>query len=125
MAQNAVVDVDLELGHKLVEDFEHEGIHIAVAFWAKLEEYGEWRFFIASPELDAMGLFQAYGKVASLGHAKQVFNRPTITILDMTDPIVKGLQKTIDTNKHVRGLRVGGQAFGARAIEDGILERVA
>ena len=125
MDQTTLVDVDLDFGHRLVQDLEDEGIHVAVAFWAKLEEYGEWRFFIASPDFDKMGLFQAYGRVAGAGHAEHVFNRRIITILDMTDPIVKGLQRTINSKKQVQGLRVSGQSFGARAIEDGILERVA
>ena len=125
MDYKALVDVDLDFGHRLVADLEREGIHIAVAFWAKLEEYGQWRFFLASPDLDKMGLFQAYGRVAGAGHAERVFNQRIVTILDMDDPIVKGLKKTVVPDEYARGLRLGGQTFGARAIEDGILEHVA
>ena len=117
--------VHMDFGHRLVQDLEQEGIRVAVAFWAKLEEYGEWRFFIASPEFDGMGLFQAYGRVAGAGHANRVFNRRIVTILDMSDPLVQGLRRTIDSSRQVEGLHLSGQTFGARAIEEGILERVA
>lgn len=120
-----LVTVDLNLGKKIVDDLEAEGIQVPVAFWAKLEEYGEWRFFLASPEFDRMGLFQAYGWVAGAGHAEQTFNLPIITILDMDDALVQGLRKQAKSQHNVRGLHVVGQAFGARSIEDGILEKVA
>lgn len=117
--------IDRDPGKKIVEDLEAEGIQIAVAFWAKLEEYGEWRFFLASPDFDRMGLFQAYGRVAGAGHAEHTFNSPIVTILDMDDALVRGLRQQIKAHSAVRGLHVMGQAFGARSIEDGILEKVA
>lgn len=124
MVIQTLVSVDLERGHKIVERLERDGIQIALAFWAILAEYGDWRLFLAAAKLDELGLFQAYGRIAGAGLADDVFNEPLIVILHMNDPLTVGLLSRYG-GRDVRGLRIAGQSFGARSIEDGLLEKAA
>lgn len=124
MAVQTLVAADLEKSRMIVERLEQGGIHISLAFWATLAEYGDWRLFLAAPELDTLGLFQAYGRIAAAGFGDEVLNDPLIVILSMNDPLTVGLLQRFK-GRDVRGLRIAGQAFGARSIEDGILERAA
>ncbi len=124
MVFQTLVTADLERSHRIVERLERDGIHIALAFWATLAEYGDWRLFLAGPQLDELGLFQAYGRIAGAGLADEVYNEPLIVILHMNDPLAVGLLNRYG-GRDVRGLRIAGQSFGPRSIEDGVLEKAA
>ena len=125
MDQSALVSTDKEVDEAILQNLERDGIHVAVAFWGRLEEYGSWRFFVASPDFDEMGRFQTYGRIAAARNADLVFNQHVITILSMEDPIVTGVRAFAGPKKQVQGVKLDGLSFGSRVIEEGILERVA
>lgn len=124
MAVNALVDVRLEWGRKLVKHLEAAGIDLDVAFWAKLEEYGDWRFFIASPGLDKVTLFEAYSHVADAGLADSVYNEPIVVILRMDQGLVTGLRSQFRGIDECNGQYIDQVGFGERFIEEGLLLRV-
>jgi hypothetical protein len=93
----------------------------------KLEEYGDWRLLMSSRQLDAGGPGKASGLVfdALMPPDFPVEKTPTILILPMTDPTVRALRRYFRQNKDVEGMRIGGQQFGNRWVEDGYVYRVS
>jgi hypothetical protein len=45
-------------------------------------------------------------------------------VLRMKDPFIRDLRKLFGTAKNVTGMRLGGQSFGDRFVEDGYVYRI-
>jgi len=127
MAEKALVEADLGKSEKVVSALEAADIRVAVALWAVLPEYGDWRLVLASKDLDPLTLGDAYLKVngALRDSGLTVWETPTIFIMKTTDPFVRALRKVFGKAKSVVGMRLGGQTWGDRYVEDAYAYKIA
>jgi len=127
MAEKALVEADLGRSEKVVSALESAGIRVAIALWAVFPEYGDWRLVLASKDLDPLSLGEAYLQVngALRDSGLTVWEIPTIFIMKTSDPFVRALRKVFGKAKSVIGMRLGGQTWGDRFIEDAYAYKIA
>lgn len=127
MGKTALVEVDLGKSERIVSVLEKAGVHVAVAMWVRFPEYEDWRFVLASKNLDTSTLGDAYLKVNSIlaKAGMTVWEIPTIFIMKTTDPFVRALRKVFGKTASVTGMRLGGQIWGDRYIDDAYAYKIA
>lgn len=127
MDKTAMVSIDIDTGAELVERLEQSKVKVAVALWAYLPEYGDWRMILSSRQFDSLDLRDALGLLHdSLDAAGITPERaPLVMILPMSDPFIRDLRRHFARAKSVEGMRLGGQMFGDRFIEDGYVYRIS
>ena len=124
MAINTLVGFDVEVGSKILAALGANGIDVTVALWAKLEDYGDWRFYLASKTLDEETLFKAYSRIASAAGGDFVFGTPTISFRKLSDPFIAALRSNFREAKSVFGMRLGGQVFGGHSVEEAFVYKI-
>jgi hypothetical protein len=127
MGQALLVNVDLDAGAEILRIMDRAGVKVSVAAWIVFDEYGDWRLLLSSRQLDAAGPGKASGLVfdALVAADFPVEKTPTILILPMADSTVRTLRRIFSKAKTVEGMRLGGQQFGNRWVEDGYVYRVS
>ena len=127
MDKAALVTLDIERGGEVLEGLDRAKVKVAVALWAILPEYEDWRLVLAARSFDSLGLRDAYGllheSLAPSGFTP--WNTPTILILRMADPLIKDLRRHFAKCQSVDGMRLGGQMIGNRFVEDAYVYRIA
>ena len=126
MVKTALVGADLETGRHVLDALDSGGVRVSVALWAYLSDYEDWRLVFAGPRLDAVGLKEAYKTLndAVIGAGIGIENKPLFMVLPMSDSFIKGLRRQFGKTKSTDGIRLGGQLFGDRFIEDGFIYRI-
>jgi hypothetical protein len=127
MDKTAMVSIEIDTGAELVEKLERAKVKVSVALWAYLSEYGDWRMILSSRQFDSLDLRDALGLVHdSLDAAGITPQRaPLVMILPMNDPFIRDLRRRFAKAKSVEGMRLGGQMFGDRFIEDAYVYRIS
>lgn len=122
----SLVSVDIENGATIVKMLDEAGLRLNVALWAVLAEYGDYRLILSSRELDDPSPLQANGKVltALREHKFPSYQIPSFLVLRVKDPFIQELRKLFGKTKSVEGMRLGGQSFGNRFIEDAYVYRI-
>ncbi len=126
MDRATLVAIDIAGGRTVVDALERAGLKLNVALWAYLSEYEDVRLVLASEHFDQTHSRQAYARVRKVLQEAGVSSMsiPPLLILRMTDPLVRGLRETFGNAADVEGMRLGGQSFGGRFIEDGYVYRI-
>ena len=126
MVKTALLSVDLERGREVLEALDRANIKVSVALWAYLSEYEDWRLIVSGRQFDSAGVGNAYkmlnDSLDSAGMAIEI--APVVMILPMTDIFIKGLRRMFAKSRNVDGMRLGGQLFGDRFVEDGVAYRI-
>ncbi|MGO9261578.1 MAG: hypothetical protein ACLQU1_35535 [Bryobacteraceae bacterium] len=127
MVKAALVNLDIDRGAELLDVLERAKLKIAVALWAYLSEYDEWRLMVSSRQFNSRRLMDAYRLVFDALVAARItaVKTPPIMILPMTDPFIKELRRIFGKTKSVEGMRLGGQMIGDRFIEDAYVYRIS
>lgn len=127
MAEKALVEVDLSKSEKIVSALEEAGVRVAAALWVVFPEYDDWRLVLASRDLDTLSLGDAYLRVNRIlkESGLTVWEIPTIFIMKTTDPFVRALRKVFGKAKNAIGMRLGGQVWGGRFVEDAYAYKIA
>jgi hypothetical protein len=127
MDKAILVELDLKKGGTIVSALEDHGIRVAAALLVKFPEYEDWRLVLAAKKLDALDLGDAYLQVHHItrGAGLTVWETPTLFLMKTTDPFIRALRKTFGKAAGVVGMRVGGQSWGDRYIEDGVAYKIA
>jgi hypothetical protein len=127
MAKGLLVSLDVETGARIIEALDASGLKVNVALWATLPEYGDTRLILASRHFDEENPIKSYGKVLDALREKGVPHRqvPEMLVLRMKDPFIRDLRKLFGKTASVDGMRLGGQSFGDRFIEDGYVYRIS
>lgn len=127
MGKTALVEVDFQKSERIVNALEESGIPVVIAMWVHFPEYEDWRFVLASKELDGLDLGDAYSKInKALADADiSVWQKPPIVIMKTTDSFVRALRKVFRKTKDVVGMRLGGQIWGDRFVEDAYAYKIA
>jgi hypothetical protein len=127
MVKTALVSTDIERGSELLEVLDRAGLKMAVALWAVLSEYEDWRLVVSSRQLDSRGIRDGYGLIFDALRAAGFTpeKTPTITLRRMTDPLIKDLRRRYRKFKDVEGMRPGGQMIGDTFVEDAYVYRIS
>jgi hypothetical protein len=126
MAPAALVNFDIENGDSVVKALDNAGKAPKVAFWAKLPDYENWRLVLASDKIDQKSPFSGYSEINEAMKAAQIpINRqPTILLRPMNNPMIQALRRLFSQARDARGMRLGGQTFGDKYIEDAFVYRI-
>jgi|SRR5580704_3497360 hypothetical protein len=127
MDKTALVNIDIGRGAEVIDILDRAKVKVSVALWAHLSEYEDWRLVISSREFSEGELRAAYRRIHDSLRAEGMppGNTPELMIFAMTDPFIKGLRKIFGKTKSVEGMRLGGQMFGDRFIEDAFVYRIS
>jgi hypothetical protein len=93
MDQEALVDRDIEEGHRLVEALDRAHFPVVAALWSYLPEEGDWRLVIASPKVSESGPLAAYADIQNLlsgSHIGLPLHR--ISVVEPDDPLITELR---------------------------------
>lgn len=127
MDKTALVSFDVERGRRVLDAIDDARMKIAVALWAHLPEYEDWRLVISGRRLDSPDLRDAYRRVndslSSAGISPD--KTPPILILSTNDSFVKTLRHSFGKTKSVEGMRLGGEMIGDRFLEDAYVYRIS
>jgi hypothetical protein len=127
MAEKALVEIDLGRSEKVVSALEGAGIPVAAAVWAVFPEYDDWRLVLAAKKFDSLSLRDAYLRVNRILRDAGITagETPTIFMMKTTDPFIRALRKVFGKTKSVAGVRLGGQTWGDRFLEDAFAYKIA
>ena len=126
MAPAALVNFDIENGKKVIEALDKAGKAPKVALWAKLPDYENWRLILASDHLDQSSQFSGYSEINKVmdGAGIPIHTQPTVYLRPMKNPMIQELRSTFGAAQDVYGMRLGGQRFGDKFIEDAFVYRI-
>ena len=126
MAPAALVNLDIELGDRVVKALDEDGKALNVALWAKLPEFENWRLVIASDRLDQDSPRSGYSQVdEALDKAGIRFpGLPPLALLPMKRPFIQALRRSFASAKDTYGMRLGDQTFGDQFLEDAFVYRI-
>ncbi|HEY6444859.1 MAG TPA: hypothetical protein VIY53_00250 [Acidobacteriaceae bacterium] len=127
MAEKALVEADLSKSERIVAALEEAGVGVVAALWAVFPEYDDWRLVLAAKELDSLALGDAYLRVNRIlsNAGFTAWETPTIFIMKTTDPFIRALRKVFGKTKSVIGMRLGGQTWGDRFLDDAYAYKIA
>lgn len=123
MGTTALVGPEIEMGSVVLQALEDAGVDVSVAMWAVLEEYGDWRMIVASPDFREDDVRGSYRRVVEAIQGK-FFSAPTITILKMSSPFIQELRHAFSWAPETYGIRLGGQVFGGKLVQDAFVYRI-
>jgi hypothetical protein len=123
MAKTLLVSVDIEGGLALLRALDAAKIRVSVAVWVHTEEYSSWNLVLSSRQLYQGGYELVRRATDAAG--MNVLDTPPIMILSMNDPFIRDLRRRYANRKDVEGMRLGGQMFGDRYVEDGYVYRIS
>lgn len=126
MDQTALVTADFTSGLEFIRALDRSGLSISVALWLYSSEHEDWRFVLASRQLDLAGPSEAYGLVhdALAAEGIPLERTPVLLILRMSDPFIRSLRRLFAKAKTVEGMRLGGQLIGDRFVPDALVYRI-
>lgn len=126
MDQTVLVGFDIENGQKAIDALDRDGKTPNVALWAKLPDYEDWRLVIASDRLDQSSSRLGYTEInAALKKAEiPVRRKPAIFLRSMDNPFIKALRHAFAQVSDTYGMRLGGQKFGDKYLEDAFVYRI-
>ena len=127
MDKAAMVSVDISSGAEVLKALDGAKVKVSVALWAHLPEYADWRLVLAGPKFDEVGPehFHRLLRESLAPAGFTPYNTPLTQILPMNDPFIKALRRLFGKTKTVEGMRIGGQLFGDRFVEDGYVYRIS
>jgi len=100
MATAALVDKDLEVGRRVLNELTKAHIPINVAFWAYVPQISEWQLFIATPLVDSHGPKSAYERVLRALHDAGMDPQlpwRRIFLRSPKDPVLRLLEKQTES----------------------------
>jgi hypothetical protein len=122
----ALVNFDIENGEKVIEALDRDGKAPTVALWAKLPDYENWRLVIASNRLDQSSSRAGYMEINSALEKAgiSIHREPSILLRSMDNPFIKALRRVFAPAADTYGMRLGGQRFGDKYLEDAFVYRI-
>ena len=126
MDSTALVNFDIENGEKVIEALDKAGKAPNVALWAKLPDYENWRLVLASDHLDQTSQFSGYMDInAAMDKAGIPSHlQPSIFLRPMDNPMIQALRNVFSSTADVKGMRLGGQRFGDKYLEEAFVYRI-
>jgi hypothetical protein len=126
MAPATLVNFDIENGQKVIDALDRAEKSPDVALWAKLPDYENWRLILASKQLNQASQTSGYSEVNEAMDKAEIpiHRQPAIFLRRMDNPMIKALRKVFASTSDVYGMRLGGQSFGDKYLEDAFVYRI-
>ena len=126
MGTATLVSYDIENGQQVIDALDEAGKAPNVALWAKLPDYENWRLVLASDRLDQSSPFSGYSEInQAIDKAGiPIHRQPTIFLRPMDNPFIQELRRLFAATADTRGMRLGGQRFGDKYLEDAFVYRI-
>jgi len=123
---STLVSYDIENGKEVIDALDQDGKGPNVALWAKLPDYENWHLVIASDQLDQSSSRTGYSEInAALEKAGIPIRRePSIFLRPMDNPMIQALRGVFASASDTYGMRLGGQMFGDKYLEDTFVYRI-
>ena len=127
MVKTALVEKNLEEGKRLIEELDKTTFRVDAAFWFYVSESDEWRLFIASRFVEREGPKKSYNFIQSIIEKLSPPASITLTeisVLKLTDDLIKTLRTGIRTGRGISGIRFTGNVINNTFIEDAYIYRM-
>ena len=124
MDQATLVSPDITAGSEALAALDAAGIKRLTALFILQPEYEDWRLVLSSPSLDMEHQLKAYEKVARILGGRFVYTLPPMLVLRTKDPFIRDLRRTFASTSDTYGMRLGGQMFGGKYLEDAFVYRI-
>jgi hypothetical protein len=126
MAPATLVSFDIENGQQAIDALDKAGKSPIVALWAKLPDYENWRLVIASDHLDQKSQFSGYSEINDAMEKAGIpsHRQPAIYLRPLGSPLIQALRRVFASTKDTYGMRLGGQTFGDKYLEDAFVYRI-
>jgi len=110
-------------GAKIVEKLREGGFDVAAAWWMKTSEEGQWFLYIASKQVDELGIAAAYRKVSSLMRTlgQLWVDRFEVKLVAPENPITQDVLAILGRFRDRLGTRYGGGKLGNVSIDGAFL----
>jgi hypothetical protein len=121
-----LVNFDIENGKEVIDALDRGGKSPNVALWAKIPDYEDWRLVIASDHLDQTSSLSGYTEIndALKRVGFPLRRKPTISLRPMENPMIRALRNGFASAADTYGMRLGGQMFGDKYLEDAFVYRI-
>lgn len=126
MGSETLVSFDIENGKEVIDALERDGKNPNVALWAKLPDYESWRLVIASDRLDQKSQFSGYSEIVEAMDKAgiPIHRQPSILMCPMDNPMIVALRSIFASAASTYGMRLGGQVFGDKYLEDAFVYHI-
>ena len=126
MAPATLVNFDIENGDDVIKALDSAGKAPKVALWAKLPDYENWRLVLASDRLNQKSPTSGYSEINEVLRKAQIpgNKQPAILLRPMDNPMILALRRVFGHATDTRGMRLGGQTFGDKYLEDAFVYRI-
>lgn len=126
MAPATLVNFDIENGDDVIKALDGAGKAPKVALWAKLPDYENWRLVLASDRLDQESPTSGYSEINEVLRKARIpsSKQPAILLRPMDNPMIRALRGLFGQTADTRGMRLGGQTFGDKYLEDAFVYRI-
>lgn len=128
MGTETLVSFDIENGKEVIDALDRNGKNPDVALWAKFPDYESWRLVIASDHLDQKSEFSGYLEIVEAMDKAgiPIHRQPSIFMRPMDNPMIKALRSSsiYASAAGTYGMRLGGQMFGDKYLEDSFVYRI-
>ncbi len=114
MAQEVLLEKDLETGRQLIDLLKRQSFNFNHVFWLFREERERWQLVIVSPLVDQKGFMEIYkGLVENIRNASFVTEIRNLTLLSPNDKYSKGIDETlkkypVGSDLHEKGIVLEG-----------------
>ena len=126
MGNETLVSFDIENGKEVIDALDRDGKTPNVALWAKLPDYESWRLVIASDRLNQESQFSGSLEIVEAMNKAgiPIHRQPSIFMRPMNNPMIQALRGVFASAKDTYGMRLGGQIFGDKYLEDAFVYRI-
>lgn len=126
MGTATLVSYDIENGQQVIDALDQAGKTPNVALWAKLPDYENWRLVLASDQLDQSSPFSGYSEINEVIDKAgiPIHREPSILLRPMDNPLIQDLRRVFASTTDTYGMRLGGQMFGDKYLEDAFVYRI-
>jgi hypothetical protein len=126
VAPATLVNFDIENGEKVIAALDKANKSPDVALWAKLPDYENWRLVLASDRFDQSSQFSGYSEIneAMDKAGIPIHRQPAIFMRPMNNSMIKALREAFASANDVYGMRLGGQKFGDKYLEEAFVYRI-
>lgn len=123
MDQGSLVEMQIDDGAKVVEKLREGGFDVTAAWWMKASEEGEWFFYIASKQVDEIGITASYRKAHSLIRAlgQLWVDRFEVKLVGPENPITQDVLAILNRFQDRIITRYGGKKLGNVSIDGAYL----
>ncbi|HEX6189771.1 MAG TPA: hypothetical protein VFZ40_16975 [Pyrinomonadaceae bacterium] len=127
VVKEALTESMISAGAELTSRLDEAGLPLTASLWFYDSDANDWRFIIATPEVDSEGVRAAYGKVQSIIEKTpedKSIPLKHITVVDPHDPTISVLRLAVRTGDGISRIRFSRNMINSTFIEDAYIYRL-